>query len=124
MAQIEYVDRYTGLENVPSPLTCCHGQCEALGVVPVTADCDDPRLALLWAEAEAKEHADDGWHFVTCPDCGGTGRGTLATTVRFLPGYLVRKARFLPFALHPDRRAPHMTWPEHIRLVLSITLKA
>jgi hypothetical protein len=27
----------------------------------------------LWLAAEAKQHAEDGWHFVQCPDCDGSG---------------------------------------------------
>lgn len=71
----------------PDPETMCLGQCEGTGVVPVygsdrkgepkenevrPVDEPDPVLRALWLEAEAKEPADDGWHFVVCPDCKGT----------------------------------------------------
>jgi hypothetical protein len=36
-------------------------------------DEEDEELIRLWHIAEAKEHAPDGYHFVTCPDCGGKG---------------------------------------------------
>ena len=57
---------------------------------------EDPRLIALWREAHEKSHTIkqriksaikcrdvrilfrkcDGWHFVKCPDCNGTGRET------------------------------------------------
>lgn len=82
---IEYTDRYGGPGGWPDPGTMCKGQCEGMGWVPVkvgtssfggveSAEETDPVLRALWAEAEAEGHAEDGWHFVTCPTCGGTGR--------------------------------------------------
>lgn len=52
----------------------CKGQCEGMGVVPVKADTKDPRFKKLWLAAEKKKPSDDGYHFVKCPDCGGTGK--------------------------------------------------
>jgi hypothetical protein len=86
---MEYTDRYGGPGGWPDPGTMCKGQCEGMGWVPVkggpadpsddpmradSALCTEPDLLALWAEAEAEGHAEDGWHFVTCPTCGGTGR--------------------------------------------------
>lgn len=34
----------------------------------------NPRYVDLWRVAEAKAPSDDGWHFVPCPTCGGTGK--------------------------------------------------
>ena len=33
-----------------------------------------PLLDNLCDEAEAKKPSDDGWHFIKCPDCNGTGK--------------------------------------------------
>lgn len=90
MSAMEFTDRYQALGiPYPDPAKMCKGQCEGVGVVPVkgapsdtpgmvepTAECDpttDPVLLRLWAAAEAESHADDGWHFVACPTCSGSG---------------------------------------------------
>jgi len=82
---MEFTDRYKALgAPYPDPETMCKGQCEGLGVVPIYMPGKNPRTVhpepetsrvyiKLWEEAEAKEPAADGWHFVTCPDCGGKG---------------------------------------------------
>lgn len=84
----EFTSRYEALGiPYPDPETCCKGQCEGTGVIPIFmaknlekkpsvcgVDETDPVLIALWEEAEVKEHAEDGWHFVKCPDCKGTGR--------------------------------------------------
>lgn len=72
---MEFTDRYQALGiPYPDPDTMCKGDCEGTGVVPVKGDdLLDPRYRKAWDEAEAKEHADDGWHFVQCPECEGTG---------------------------------------------------
>jgi hypothetical protein len=79
LAKDNYVvtDRYDALGMAPpDPATMCHGQCEGTGFVPVHPDMVgdiDPRLVQLWDDAEAEDHSLDGWHFVVCPDCGGSG---------------------------------------------------
>ncbi len=82
---MEITDRYKALGiPYPDPETMCKGQCEGLGVVPIYMPGKNPRdvrpepetnrvYIKLWEEAEAKEPAADGWHFVKCPDCGGKG---------------------------------------------------
>lgn len=74
----EYADRYGDRDAVrPDPATMCSGQCEGLGRVPVHKD--DPAdeegdWPALWAEAEREKPTDDGYHFVVCPACDGTGK--------------------------------------------------
>ena len=83
--QLNYVDRYTAL-GIPYPdtATVCKGECEGIGFVPiqggpsrsglrVEGNLEEPWRS-LWLEAEKKQPSDDGWHFVKCPDCGGTGK--------------------------------------------------
>lgn len=71
-ATIVCTDRYGG-RKLKGPV--CRGQCEGLGVVPVKADDRNPVFRRLWLKAhKAKRHKCDGWHFVTCPRCGGTGK--------------------------------------------------
>ncbi len=72
--EIEFTDRYQALGiPYPDPKTMCKGQCEGTGIVPVPKDDMEEPFRTLWMEAEVKEHSDDGWHFVKCPDCNGSG---------------------------------------------------
>lgn len=67
-------DRYDAL-GIDHPIldTVCYGQCEGTGWVPVRhTDVSEP-WHTLWLEAEKKSPSDDGYHFVRCPECGGTG---------------------------------------------------
>lgn len=70
---IEVTNRYGSLENMPDPDTICLGQCEGMGCIPVRHSTNDPELRRIWEEAEKKNQSDDGYHFVTCPTCNGTG---------------------------------------------------
>ena len=71
----EYTDRYQALGiSYPDPETMCKGQCEGTGWVPVCQGDPEPVFADLWEAAEKASPADDGWHFVKCSDCGGTGK--------------------------------------------------
>jgi hypothetical protein len=70
----EFTSRYDALGmNPPDPETMCKGQCEGTGWVPVAKDDTEEPFHTLWLEAEATKPTDDGWHFVKCPDCAGTG---------------------------------------------------
>ena len=77
--QVEFTDRYGG--HAPSWLRGCHGDCEAMGWVPlpfyilpprddearVVVDDPDPRDEAAWREAHAAagdDHDCDGWHFI------------------------------------------------------------
>jgi len=78
--KIVFTDRYeaTGMDY-PDPKTVCKGQCEGMGAVPIKHDETDPKWKALWDKAEAKEKSDDGWHFVECPECNGSGKETKAS---------------------------------------------
>lgn len=72
MVEFESTDRYQALSiPYPDPATMCSGPCEGIGVYP-----EDDQSSPLWQEAHAKPHDEpcDGWHFVKCSDCGGTGK--------------------------------------------------
>jgi len=70
----EFIDRYDmmGIKR-PDPKDVCGGQCEGTGVVPVHVDEQEEPWRTLWLEAEKESPAEDGWHFVICPDCNGSG---------------------------------------------------
>lgn len=73
----EYTDRYKALGMpYPDPATVCRGPCEGIGCYPVKDDDPDEQERALWLaqHAEAGRHECDGWHFVKCPDCNGTGK--------------------------------------------------
>ena len=75
MKNIIFTDRYDALGiPYPDPKTMCKGHCEGTGWVPVQVNDEDERFRKLWAEAEAKKKSDDGYHFVKCPNCNGTGK--------------------------------------------------
>lgn len=75
MQDIEFTDRYQAL-GIPQPdiKTMCLGDCEGTGYVPIGSGETAPAYRVLWQQAEEKHPSDDGWHFVQCPDCGGTGK--------------------------------------------------
>jgi hypothetical protein len=82
--EYEFTDRYQAL-GIPYPdvETMCKGQCDGVGVYPQRRD--DPTITPvereMWQRAHealnAHEHGDadcDGWHFIKCSDCNGTGK--------------------------------------------------
>lgn len=103
MAEVEFeiIDRYKALGiPYPDPETMCKGQCEGTGIYPqflagpwlrpnaarLTVDEDiteeeikrwhEVHLAAKHevSETEPYERVCDGWHFIQCPDCNGTGK--------------------------------------------------
>ena len=74
---IESTDRYEALGiPQPDPATVCLGQCEGTGVYPQHQDdiTMTPDEQTAWDACEAENPADDGWHFISCSACGGTGK--------------------------------------------------
>ena len=72
--KLEIIDRYKALGiPYPNPKTMCEGQCEGIGWVPVNKNDMEEPFRTLWLKAEKKKASKDGWHFIKCPDCNGTG---------------------------------------------------
>ena len=129
---VEFTDRYGG--NAPSWLRGCHSDCEAMGVVPifvaqrepgenecVTEDEGSPKWRGAWEAAHAKPHAEpcDGWHFVSCPDCNGTGRVSLLRSFALVPRWLWKGAGFIrSMGPNKDVRPPHMNAAQHWWLIV------
>lgn len=99
MGEMQFTDRYQAM-GIPYPnsATVCEGDCEGTGLVPIQEPAFG-RYAPLWQAAHERgcvslrnrvrelwRHREwwywrsklrewcDGWHFVTCPDCDGTGK--------------------------------------------------
>lgn len=109
---IELTDRYGG--NPPAWLRSCL-VCEAMGFSPEPCrahggpSCPRP---------EEHRRADfDGWHFLRCSACGGTGRVSWRASVARVPRWILEGLRFFDQMARPRYRAPHMTQAEHIWLV-------
>ncbi len=73
-SNIQFVSRYDAIGGPPDPATMGEDQCEGMGFVPISENEDEEPWASLWKEAEAKSRSDDGYHFVRCPSCNGTGK--------------------------------------------------
>lgn len=130
---IAFTSRYGG--NEPSWLQACLGHCEAMGVIPVYVrqrepaaewnaflpDEEDPVLRAAWERLHHgidqydPPHDCDGWHFVECPSCGGTGRVGWATTIRRIPRWLWRGVKFYGFAMGPSISPEGWSWRRRFR---------
>jgi hypothetical protein len=134
---IEFTDRYGG--HAPSWLRGCHDQCEAMGVVPIFVavtparpdevrmdDEDDPRWLAAWDEAHAKEHSEacDGWHFVKCSSCGGSGRVSWIVSVARIPRWLWKGVRFYGWAMDPLVSPDGWTWRQRFANYLNAAFLA
>src|SRR2546423_962793 len=84
--KIVFTDRYDAL-HMPHPdqETVCEGPCEGTGFVPINLNSGildpvyralalDQHLSRCDRYREAREGACDGWHFVRCQHCQGTGK--------------------------------------------------
>ena len=127
---IEFTDRYGG--RAPSWLRGCHDDCEAMGWVPVFVaqpddtgltmeDERDPKLLLLWEAAHSKsdEETCDGWHFVKCAGCDGSGRVSWFVTVARVPRWLWKGVRFYRWAMKPASSPDGWTWRMRFRNYLN-----
>ena len=81
MNTIEFTDRYKALGiRDPDPETVCKGPCEGTGIVPIHRDEKNYPYYLAWNVAHREcgkswwSEPCDGWHFVRCRTCGGTGK--------------------------------------------------
>ena len=129
---IEFTDRYGG--RAPSWLRGCHDDCEAMGWVPVFvavrgAEPDEvvmggetnPRLLALWEATHAQEHDGpcDGWHFVKCAGCDGSGRVSWIVTLARIPRWLWKGVLFYQWAMKPAISPDGWTWRMRFRNYLN-----
>jgi len=118
---IVFTDRYGG--NPPSWFRSCF-ECEAMGCSPEPC----PRDAVGGGTGitpvdpcpRPAEHvaADfDGWHFLRCQDCAGTGRVPWYVSLARIPRWIVNGLTFFDQMARPRYRASRMTTAQHIWLV-------
>lgn len=130
MATIILTDRYGG--NPPAWIRSCH-ECEAMGCSP--EPCEALPIGSNYAGRDDMRHVDgartencprpaehdqpdfDGWHFLRCADCSGTGRVPWYVSVARIPRWIVKGLRFFDQMARPRYRAPHMTQAQHVWLV-------
>lgn len=82
---IEFTDRYGG--NMPSSLRGCF-ECDAMGCYP------EPPPEARNPDGTINIDCPVDWSFVTCSACNGTAKVSWFTTLRRIPGWLVRGVRF------------------------------
>ena len=78
----EFTDRYKATGTpYPNPETMCEGPCEGMGIYPHKLGDEDetPQERELWQAAHDAlnshdESGCDGWHFIKCSTCNGTGK--------------------------------------------------
>jgi hypothetical protein len=111
------------VRRLPAAVELLPGRCEAMGVVPVKlADLAASGLAMAIGQRPAPARAGrrpaharrgprgrrcDGWHFVQCPDCGGSGEiasGGRCATCRARPGGPCASSGTTACAATPGRR--------------------
>jgi len=87
----------------------------------------DRRYAPAWwaahqtAQREDPAHTEacDGWHFVPCADCGGSGTVPRSTALSRVPAWLVKGVRFIFMAArHQGYRAPWMSAGAYLWLLV------
>ena len=93
MTDIVFTDRYGG--NPPSLLTVCPGQCEGMGCYPSNDPSEWPEGTRLPGTPEPDGTPDDGWRFIRCEECGGTGRVSMWRGLTRLPREWRRGAAFI-----------------------------
>lgn len=99
---VEFTSRY-GPAGPPSWLRGCHARCEAMGWYPTQERCEesgvDPYRCTRGLghdgphETDFASVPDDGWFFVRCQSCNGTGRVSWLRTIARVPKWLVRGVR-------------------------------
>lgn len=51
----------------------CDGPCYGSGFIPIHRNETEDPYHLLWEQAEKELCSFEGWHWVKCPYCNGTG---------------------------------------------------
>jgi hypothetical protein len=112
--QIEFTDRYGG--NCPAWIRGCHGPCEAMGFYPTQDRSKWPAGTRPVGTPEEDGTPDDGWRFVECPDCGGSGHVSWFRSIFRIPRWLWRSLRFIIRVARDSEFDPRQTFRQRLRL--------
>lgn len=94
MHGIEFTDRYDGdPRGRPTFFTGCHAGCMAMGFVPTKQRWFAHRGALTYVGDLPPD--EDGFRWVRCPGCGGTGRVAWWRNLPHLGEWLWRGVRLV-----------------------------
>lgn len=69
--QLEITDRYGG--HWPDPATVCSGPCDGMGRYPSDDPAEWPEGTRPLGTPRSDGTPDDGWRFLVCPVCEGSG---------------------------------------------------
>ena len=86
-----------------------------MGCIPTKNDTADDELRGLWCAAELRSPSEDGWHFVPCSKCGGTGRVSWLRSILRIPRWFWAGLKFIR---HYPGRAPGMSRLSHFWLLV------
>lgn len=116
---ITFTDRYGG--RAPAWIRGCHGDCEAMGFYPTqewSIEDERERGVRPRGTPEADGTPDDGWRFVKCPECRGTGRVPWWVSLSRIPAWIIKGLRFIASHYSYPARSPQETpWQRFRTLV-------
>lgn len=72
----------------------------------------------LVAHAAAGEHVCDGWHFIKCRECHGSGRVSWLRAIARVPRWLVKGARFIPEGMDRSKWWEGASFWQRLRVTL------
>jgi hypothetical protein len=113
---IEFTDRYGG--NPPAWIRGCHGDCDSMGFYPTQDQSEWPTDARQFGTPEEDGTPDDGWRFVKCRECNGTGRVSWLVSVARIPRWIWKGIRFAQQAMGKDQVPPEYTFADRLKLWL------
>ncbi len=105
---VEFTDRYGG--RAPAWIRGCHGQCKAMGFYPTKDRSQWPEGTRPPGAPEEDGTPDDGWRFVTCRKCNGTGHVSWFRSIARIPLWIWKGIRFARVALDAKVNPPEWTF--------------
>lgn len=112
--QIEFTDRYGG--RAPAWIRGCHGDREAMGFYPTKDQSEWPAGTRALGIPEDDGTPDDGWRFVKCASCSGTGHVSWLVSVARIPRWIWRGLKFGKQAMRRDFSPPEFTVWDRFKL--------
>lgn len=101
-------------------LRSCHGPCEATGWFPSDDPSEWPPRTRPLGFPARDEEIDDGWRFIPCKECSGTGQASLTISILRLPLWLWRGAKIIWRITSRYDKACGLTRWENTKLAVKI----